>query len=53
MCGGARLGRLEVEQAVRALVRQFVFARTDDIIRFDYALALRPASGMAVTVSRR
>ncbi|RWC93027.1 MAG: cytochrome P450 [Mesorhizobium sp.] len=53
MCGGARLGRLEVEQAVRAVVRQFAFARTDDIIRFDYALALRPASGMAVVVSRR
>ncbi|MDG4896840.1 MAG: cytochrome P450 [Mesorhizobium sp.] len=53
MCGGARLGRMEVEQAVRAVVRQFAFARTDDIIRFDYALALRPASGMAVTVSRR
>ncbi|WP_296744115.1 cytochrome P450 [Mesorhizobium sp.] len=53
MCGGARLGRLEVEQAVRAVVRQFAFARTDDIIRFDYALALRPASGMSVTVSRR
>ncbi|TGT83018.1 cytochrome P450 [bacterium M00.F.Ca.ET.157.01.1.1] len=53
MCGGARLGRLEVEQAVRAVVRQFAFARTDDIIRFDYALALRPAGGMSVTVSRR
>lgn len=53
MCGGARLGRLEVEQAVRAVVRQFVFARTDDVIRFDYALALRPASGMSVVVSRR
>ncbi|WP_189510317.1 cytochrome P450 [Mesorhizobium sp. M1D.F.Ca.ET.043.01.1.1] len=53
MCGGARLGRLEVEQAVRAVVRQFAFARADDIIRFDYALALRPASGMSVTVSRR
>ncbi|WP_143749660.1 cytochrome P450 [Mesorhizobium sp. WSM3879] len=53
MCGGARLGRLEVEQAVRAAVRQFEFARADDIIRFDYALALRPASGMSVTVSRR
>ncbi|WP_434722332.1 cytochrome P450 [Mesorhizobium sp. RIZ17] len=53
MCGGARLGRLEVDQAVRAVVRQFAFARLDDIIRFDYALALRPAAGMAVNVSRR
>jgi len=53
MCGGARLGRLEVEQAVRAVVWQFAFARTDDVIRFDYALALRPANGMSVTVSRR
>ncbi len=53
MCGGARLGRLEVEQAVRAVVRQFAFARADDVIRFDYALALRPACGMSVTVSRR
>ncbi|TPI41070.1 cytochrome P450 [Mesorhizobium sp. B3-1-9] len=53
MCGGARLGRLEVEQAVRAVVRQFAFTRADDVIRFDYALALRPASGMSVQVSRR
>lgn len=53
MCGGARLGRLEVEQAVRAVVRQFAFTRADDVIRFDYGLALRPASGMSVTVSRR
>jgi hypothetical protein len=42
-----------VDQAVRAVVRQFAFARLDDIIRFDYALALRPAAGMAVNVSRR
>ncbi len=53
MCGGARLGRLEVTEAVRALVRQFAFTRADDVIRFDYALALRPASGLSVGVSRR
>jgi cytochrome P450 len=53
MCGGARLGRLEVGEAVRALVRQFAFTRADDVIRFDYALALRPASGLSVGVSRR
>ncbi|MBZ9794226.1 cytochrome P450 [Mesorhizobium sp. ES1-4] len=53
MCGGARLGRLEVKEAVRAVVRQFAFSRADDVIRFDYALALRPASGLSVRVSRR
>ena len=53
MCGGARLGRLEVKEAVLAVVRQFAFSRADDIIRFDYALALRPAQGSSVGVSRR
>ncbi|MGX9144425.1 cytochrome P450 [Mesorhizobium sp. 128a] len=53
MCGGARLGRLEVREAVLAIVRQFAFSRTDDVIRFDYALALRPAQGSSVSVSRR
>lgn len=53
MCGGARLGRLEVREAVLAIVRQFAFSRADDVIRFDYALALRPAQGASVSVSRR
>ncbi|GLQ78179.1 hypothetical protein GCM10007881_16950 [Mesorhizobium huakuii] len=53
MCGGARLGRLEVREAVLAIVRQFAFGRADDVIRFDYALALRPAQGASVSVSRR
>lgn len=53
MCGGARLGRLEVKEAVRAVVRQFTFSRADDVIRFDYALALRPAAGSSVGVARR
>ncbi|MER9688582.1 cytochrome P450 [Mesorhizobium sp. M0139] len=53
MCGGARLGRLEVREAVLAIVRQFAFSRVDDVIRFDYALALRPAQGASVSVSRR
>lgn len=53
MCGGARLGRLEVREAVLAIVRQFAFSRADDVIRFDYALALRPAQGSSVGVSRR
>ncbi|TGQ64623.1 MAG: cytochrome P450 [Mesorhizobium sp.] len=53
MCGGARLGRLEVKEAVLAIVRQFAFSRADDVIRFDYALALRPAQGSSVGVSRR
>ncbi|MEP6566187.1 MAG: cytochrome P450 [Mesorhizobium sp.] len=53
MCGGARLGRLEVKEAVRAVVRQFTFARADNVIRFDYALALRPAAGSSISVSRR
>jgi len=53
MCGGARLGRLEVREAVLAIVRQFAFSRADDVIRFDYALALRPAQGSSVSVSRR
>ncbi|SDA95536.1 cytochrome P450 [Mesorhizobium qingshengii] len=53
MCGGARLGRLEVREAVLAIVRQFAFSRADDVIRFDYALALRPAQGSSVSVSKR
>ncbi|QKD03940.1 cytochrome P450 [Mesorhizobium loti] len=53
MCGGARLGRLEIKEAVVALVRQFAFSRADDVIRFDYALALRPAQGASISVSRR
>ncbi|RUT94896.1 cytochrome P450 [Mesorhizobium sp. M7A.T.Ca.TU.009.02.1.1] len=53
MCGGARLGRLEIREAVLAIVRQFAFSRADDVIRFDYALALRPAQGSSVSVSRR
>jgi len=53
MCGGARLGRLEVKEAVIAVVRQFAFSRADDVVRFDYALALRPAAGSSVSVSRR
>ncbi len=53
MCGGARLGRLEVKEAVRALVRRFSFARADNVIRFDYGLALRPAGGSSLGVSRR
>jgi cytochrome P450 len=53
MCGGARLGRLEVKEAILAVVRQFAFSRADDIIRFDYALALRPAQESSVSVSRR
>ncbi|PBB31194.1 hypothetical protein CK224_21330 [Mesorhizobium sp. WSM3862] len=53
MCGGARLGRLEVREAVRAMVRQFTFSRADDVIRFDYGLALRPAAGSSVAVARR
>jgi len=53
MCGGARLGRLEVREAVLAIVRQFAFSRADDVIRFDYALALRPAQGSSVSVLRR
>jgi len=53
MCGGARLGRLEVREAVLAIVRQFAFSRADDVIRFDYALALRPAQGASVSVLRR
>ena len=53
MCGGARLGRMEVKEAVRGLVRQCVYERADSIIRFDYGLALRPASGSSVDVGRR
>jgi cytochrome P450 len=53
MCGGARLGKMEVKEAVRNLVRRFVFRRDDNAIRFDYALALRPAKGSPVLVSRR
>lgn len=53
MCGGARLGRLEVKEAVRAVVRQFAFSRADNVIRFDYGLALRPAAGSSVGVARR
>jgi cytochrome P450 len=53
MCGGARLGKMEVKEAVRNLVRRFVFRRDDNVIRFDYALALRPAGGSSVVVSRR
>jgi len=53
MCGGARLGRLEVREAVRAAVRQFSFSRADNVIRFDYALALRPAAGSSVGIARR
>ena len=53
MCGGARLGKLEVKEAVRALVRRFSFRRADNVVRFDYGLALRPASGASVSVSRR
>ena len=53
MCGGARLGRLEVKEAMRAVVRQFTFSRADNVIRFDYGLALRPAAGSSVGVARR
>jgi cytochrome P450 len=53
MCGGARLGRLEVKEAVRAVVGQFSFSRADNVIRFDYGLALRPAAGSSVGVERR
>jgi cytochrome P450 len=53
MCGGARLGRLELKEAVLALVRQFVFHRADDVIRFDYALALRQADGASLSAARR
>lgn len=53
MCGGARLGRMEVKEAVRALVRRFAYRRADNIIRFDYGLALRPASGTSIDVTRR
>ena len=53
MCGGARLGRMEVREAVRALACRFSFRRTDNIVRFDYGLALRPATGSSIDVSRR
>lgn len=53
MCGGARLGRLELKEAVRAIVTMFEFHRTDDIVRFDYGLALKPDTNSSIGVQRR
>jgi cytochrome P450 len=53
MCGGARLGRLEVKEAVRAFVLNFIAQRQNNVVAFDYALALRPGAAGAIAITRR
>lgn len=53
MCGGARMARAEVYEAVRAAVKLFQFTRHDDIVRFDYGLALKPQKSTKISVTRR
>ena len=53
MCGGARLARAEIYEAVRAAVKLFQFTRQDDIVHFDYGLALKPQKSTKISVSRR
>jgi cytochrome P450 len=53
MCGGARLANLELIEALKVFVRQFVVSGSSDAIGFDYGLALRPGSSQALQISRR
>ena len=53
MCGGARLANLELTEALKAFLRQFLVTGSSDAIGFDYGLALRPRSSQALHISRR
>jgi cytochrome P450 len=53
MCGGARLARAEIYEAVKAAVQLFQFTRHDDIVQFDYGLALKPQKSTKISVVRR
>jgi cytochrome P450 len=53
MCGGARLGRLEIREAVRTLVKLFEMKRADNAVQIDYGLALRPVASPSLSIVRR
>jgi cytochrome P450 len=52
MCGGARLARLELQEALKAFIRNFSVSGQTDEIGFDYGLALRPRSRTAAVITR-
>ncbi len=52
-CGGAKLARLEIMEGLKAFVRGFRVERNSDQVRFDYGLALRPATWRHLTIARR
>jgi cytochrome P450 len=52
-CGGAKLARLEIFEGLKAFVRSFRVERSSDQVKFDYGLALRPATWRQLTIVRR
>ena len=53
MCGGARLARSEIREGLRTFVSLFRTERRSDLVKFGYALALRPDAWGEVRIARR
>ena len=47
VCGGMRLARIEVREALRLFIKRFRVTRTAEQISFDYGLVLRPRDFMS------
>ncbi len=44
ICGGMRLARMEIREALKLFLKRFRISRTDEVIDFEYGLILRPAN---------